>query len=118
MPGRRNFIQVSTARGVVLVAVGFLVSATLFIWVSGNRVETPTPAREPRAHIDHGEIRPQHVQRTVSEQQAKMAAEVLRGFPLDQRPLAEPVTVLALVGDPEAAEYARQLTDVLKEGGW
>jgi hypothetical protein len=122
---------------IVVVGAG----SALFVLLSANRVHTPKAVaeREPDLRTDEalavnptdvprGQTAPddqrvdnlQRLQapRVVSEQQARLAAEVLRGFPLDQRPLAEPVTVLALAGDDEAAEYGKQLAHVLNDGGW
>ena len=79
----------------------------------------PTGTGENRAAIDDPpEILRRRTPRTVSGEQARTAAAVLRGFPLDQRPLAESVRVLALDGDQEAADYAKQLARVLEDAGW
>lgn len=126
-----------------LALVAFLLltaATTLFVWMSYDRREAPrtvaereperpiesalaakaTDGREPQtaAGSDLAQSRPEQAPRTVSAQQASIAAEVLRAFPLDQRPLAEPIAVLALIGDHEAAEYAKQLAQILKDGGW
>jgi len=121
------------------VAFGILTAVALFVWpkdrprapqVVAERApehrlesaptieradahETPIAARKGLA-----ETRRQQPPRRISPQQASIATEVLRGFPLDQKPLAEPIAVLALNGDPEAADYARQLAQVLEQSGW
>jgi hypothetical protein len=146
MPGHPNdadrFVTAlnSWKRLALAAIVGLGAVTALFLWASGNRVETraAVAAREPDRRLDrapgaeptdgpgpgaaagdeHAERYRRQAPRTVSEEQAGIAAEVLRGFPLDQRPLAEPVTVLALLGDDEAADYAKQLAKVLNEAGW
>jgi hypothetical protein len=87
--------------------------------LEGPPTAQPTDTGENRAAIsDPAEILRRRTPRTVSEEQAKNAAAVLRGFPLDQKPLAESIRVLALDGDPEAADYAIQLRKVLEGAGW
>jgi len=146
MPGRRNDIvrfrgTLNSWRHLAAAAIVALGAAlALFVWLPGTRVETPTAVgeREPEPRLDgtlaaerselpEGQSTPGdervdlhrwQAPRTVSEQQATIAAELLRAFPLDQRPLVEPVTVLALAGDDEAADYAKQLAKVLNDAGW
>jgi len=79
----------------------------------------PTGTPEARATIGAvGEIFRRRTPRSISAEQAEKAVDILRAFPLTQRPLAEPVNVLALAGDQEAAGYAKQLARVLEDGGW
>ncbi len=126
MPNRRNPTRVPTTRNrgkrlAALRTLGLVAAgAALLLWVSRDRLETPTTVAEPQVslHNDLGATPQKLAPRTVSEQQARVASEVLRGFPLGQKPLAEPIAVLALVGDDEAAAYASQLAQVVKAGGW
>ncbi len=126
MSNRRNPTRVPTTRNrakrlAALRTLGLVAAgAALLLWVSHNRPEAPTTVAEPQVSLrnDLAATPQKPAPRTVSEQQARVAAEVLRGFPLDQKPLAEPIAVLALVGDDEAAAYASQLAQVVKAGGW
>src|SRR5262249_37581112 len=115
-------------------------AAALFVWSSGDDGDRPAAIGERKSEgrldgaqagnsadtreiqsgggADAAEPRRPPASRTVTEQQASTAADILKGFPRSQRPLAEPIAVLALAGDAEAADYAKQLAQVLEESGW
>jgi hypothetical protein len=139
MPDRRSSRVVTPKNGLALVAFSLVVVAmALVMGASGNRrastatvsererrnplatAATAMPLRqgEPAAAAKDAAVPRQKAPRTVSEEQAKIAAAALRSFPLVQNPLAEPIRVLALANDPEAAQYANQLARVVEAGGW
>jgi hypothetical protein len=64
------------------------------------------------------EVRRPPVPRTLSSEQTETVGAMLRGFPLDQHPLAEPIMVLATAGNAEAAGYAAQIAAAIRGAGW